>query len=99
MFVLAIHRRERLADDTIQTVSLPEPLTRFVVRFRKENDMTDTNPNPGTSKDSQQDGSGQGATRPDQGGTNQPAQKPEGPASGGEGAAGAGGPKGFGTGQ
>jgi hypothetical protein len=60
--------------------------------------MTDTNPNPGTSKDGQQDGSGSGAPRPDQGGTNQPGQKPQEPATGGEGAAGAGGPNGFGTG-
>ena len=61
--------------------------------------MTDVNPNPGPSKDGEPDASGAGVPRPDQGGTNQPGQKPEGPASGGEGAAGAGGPKGFGTGQ
>ena len=61
--------------------------------------MTDTNPNPGTSKDQDQDGSGAATPRPDQGGTNQPGQTPEGPARGGDGAAGAGGPKGFGTGQ
>ena len=61
--------------------------------------MTDTNSNPTPSKDADQDGSGAGVPRPDQGGTTQPGQKPEGPATGGEGAAGAGGPKGFGTGQ
>lgn len=62
--------------------------------------MTDTEaPKPGSTQDNPNDGSGQGVTRPDQGGTNQPGQKPEGPATGGEGAAGAGGPKGFGTGQ
>lgn len=61
--------------------------------------MTDTNQNTGVDGDEQQDGSGAGVVRPDQGGTSQPGQKPEGPASGGEGAAGAGGPKGFGTGQ
>lgn len=61
--------------------------------------MTDTNSNPGASKDQPKDGSGAGVARPDQGGTNQPGQTPEAPASGGEGAPGAGGPKGFGTGQ
>ena len=61
--------------------------------------MTDTNKNPGASSDGQQDSSGAAVPRPDQGGTNQPGQKPEGPATGGEGAAGAGGPKGFGTGD
>lgn len=61
--------------------------------------MTDTNSNPGADKDAPQDGSGQGVARPDQGGTNQPGQKPAAPATGGEGAAGGGGPKGFGTGK
>ncbi len=61
--------------------------------------MTDTNKPQNPSKDGLQDGIGAGVPRPDQGGTAQPGQKPEGPASGGEGAAGAGGPKGFGTGQ
>lgn len=64
--------------------------------------MTDTNQtpsqNPNPAQDAEQDGSGAGVVRPDQGGTNRPGQKPEGSASGGEGAAGAGGPKGFGTG-
>ena len=40
---------------------------------------------------------GAGVQRPDQGGTNQPGQTKTDPASGGEGAAGAGGSKGFGT--
>ncbi len=61
--------------------------------------MTDKNPNPGTSNGSQQDGSSHGSTRPDQSGTSQQAQKPEGPASGGEGASEAGAPKGFGAGE
>ena len=65
---------------------------------QKESDMTDTNQTPGPETDGQQDGAGAGVSRPEQGGTNQPGQKPQGPASGGEGAAGAGGPKGFGTG-
>ena len=70
-----------------------------VLVLAEENDMTDTDKEPGLEKDGQRDGSGAGVTRPDQGGTSQPGQKPEGPASGGEGAAGAGGPKGLGTGQ
>lgn len=61
--------------------------------------MTDTNTIPDNGKDAPQDGSGSGVVRPDQGGTNQPGQKPGAPATGGEGAAGAGGPDGFGTGQ
>lgn len=61
--------------------------------------MTDTNPTPSTPKDDQQDGTGAGVTRPDQGGTSQPGQKPGTPTTGGEGAAGAGGSKGFGTGD
>ena len=65
---------------------------------QKESDMTDTNQTPGPETNDQQDVSGAGVARPDRGGTTQPEQKPEGPASGGEGAAGAGGPKGFGTG-
>ncbi|WGM31539.1 hypothetical protein [Brevundimonas sp. NIBR11] len=61
--------------------------------------MSDTNPNPATPNDDPKDANGSGVLRPDQGGTTQPGQKPEGPASGGEGAAGAGGPDGFGTGK
>lgn len=60
--------------------------------------MTDTTQDIEDGDESPQDGSGGGVKRPDQGGTNQPGQDVEGPASGGEGAAGAGGPKGFGTG-
>lgn len=44
------------------------------------------------------DDSGSGVRRPDKGGTDQPSQSPENPASGGEGAAGAVGPDGLGTG-
>lgn len=40
-----------------------------------------------------------GVQRPEQGGSSQPAQEPVGPASGGDGAAGAGGPDGFGGGS
>jgi hypothetical protein len=61
--------------------------------------MTDANTPQTPSKDADQAGSGAAQPRPDQGGANQPGQAPEGPASGGEGAAGAGGPKGFGTGE
>ena len=57
--------------------------------------MTDTNPYLGTSNNGHHDDSGAGVPRP----ANQPGQKPEGPASGGEGAAGAGSAKGFGTGE
>ena len=58
--------------------------------------MTDTStPRDEGTQDSEK---GAGVKRPDQGGTNTPGQAPEGPASGGDGAAGAGGPKGFGTG-
>lgn len=60
--------------------------------------MTDETPTS-TKKDMPKDGGGAGVARPDQGGSDRPGQAPEGPASGGEGAAGAGGPKGFGTGQ
>lgn len=59
--------------------------------------MTDANPDP-EGVENLEDGGGSGVKRPDQGGTNQPGQDVEGPASGGEGAAGAGGPDGFGTG-
>ena len=59
--------------------------------------MTDTNANPGTAKDAEHEGGVQGVNRPDHGGTVQPAQRPTDPATGGEGSAGAGGPKGFGT--
>lgn len=60
--------------------------------------MTDTNtPNQKPEQDGDQSGSGAGVQRPDQGGTNQPGQTKTDPASGGEGAAGAGGSKGFGT--
>jgi len=58
--------------------------------------MTDT---PTQRPDKDDDHSGSGVRRPDQGGTNQPGQTREGPASGGEGAAGAGGSDGFGTGS
>ncbi|RZJ95624.1 MAG: hypothetical protein EON88_10440 [Brevundimonas sp.] len=58
--------------------------------------MTDTNtPRDDDTLDNED---GAGVKRPDQGGANTPGQTPEGPASGGEGAAGAGGSKGFGTG-
>ncbi len=60
--------------------------------------MTQSDTTPQPSKNAHQDPAA-GVRRPDQGGTNQPGQTQEGPASGGEGAAGAGGPKGFGTGQ
>lgn len=59
--------------------------------------MTDTNA-PSPDENGPDDDLGAGVRRPDQGGTNQPGQTPKGPASGGEGAAGAGGPDGFGTG-
>ena len=59
--------------------------------------MTDTNSTPEDDKATNPD-KGAGVKRPDQGGTNQPGQQVEGPASGGDGAAGAGGPDGFGTG-
>lgn len=59
--------------------------------------MTDPN-TPRPDKDAPQNDTGAGVRRPDQGGTNQPGQTTEGPASGGEGAAGAGGSDGFGTG-
>ena len=57
--------------------------------------MTDATPDP-TSPDDPD--TGVGTKRPDQGGTNQPGQEKGAPATGGEGAAGAGGPDGFGTG-
>ena len=59
--------------------------------------MTDTN-TPRPDENSSDDDGGAGVRRADQGRTNQPGQTSEGPASGGEGAAGAGGPDGFGTG-
>jgi len=59
--------------------------------------MTDPNV-PRPDKDDAPEGGGVGVQRPDQGGTNQPGQAPEGPASGGEGAAGAGDADGFGSG-
>ena len=60
--------------------------------------MTDTqSPTPNTGQENEKDG--HGTPRPDQGGTNRPAQEPAKPSTGGEGAAGAGGPKGFGTGS
>lgn len=59
--------------------------------------MTDaTAPRP--DENGPDDPLGAGGRRPDQGGTDHPGQTPEGPASGGEGAAGAGGADGFGTG-
>lgn len=58
--------------------------------------MTDT---PTQRPDKDDNHSGKGVRRPDQGGTNQPGQTREGPANGGEGAAGAGGSDGFGTGS
>ena len=60
----------------------------------EEIDMTDTNNTP-TPKDDDTD---TGVKRPDQGGTRQLGQDPAKPATGGEGAAGAGGSDGFGTG-
>ena len=54
--------------------------------------MTDTN-----SPETDRDRDTAGERRPDQGGTAQPGQERQDPASGGEGAAGAGGSKGFGT--
>jgi len=60
--------------------------------------MTDVNTPAQPANDAPETGSGAGVQRPDQGGTNQPGQKPASPATGGEGAAGAGGPGGFGTG-
>lgn len=59
--------------------------------------MTDPKPAPADGETVLQK-KGSGIAPPDRSGASQPAQKPEGPASGGEGAAGAGGPKGFGTG-
>lgn len=60
--------------------------------------MTDTSTSP-TGKDRPENDSGVGVRRPDQVATEQPGQTPEGPASGGEGSAGAGGSDGFGSGQ
>ena len=58
--------------------------------------MTDATNSPDPIDD---DGStGPGVPRPDQGGTDKPAEDVGAPAPGGTGAAGAGGPKGFGTG-
>lgn len=59
--------------------------------------MTDTSKSPNNVEDLDP-ALGAGVKRPDQGGSNQPGQDVEGPASGGEGAAGAGGSEGFGTG-
>lgn len=59
--------------------------------------MTDTN-TPRPDENGADDDSRAGVRRPDQGGTDQPGQAEKSPASGGEGAAGAGGPEGFGTG-
>jgi len=56
----------------------------------------DNTPRPETSKERD---SHAGVKRPDQGGTSQPGQAPVGPASGGDGAKGAGGPDGFGAGS
>jgi len=50
-------------------------------------------------KDTPKQGGKAGVQHPDPGGSSQPAQKPVGPASGGDGATGAGGPDGFGTGS
>lgn len=57
--------------------------------------MTDAN-RPDTSPDAEPKAPA-GEARPDQGGTQRPAQQDQDPATGGEGAAGAGGSKGFGT--
>lgn len=54
--------------------------------------MTDTDIDTSTRPDGSEPDADTG------GGTDQPGQAPKGPASGGEGAAGAGGPDGFGTG-
>ena len=59
--------------------------------------MTDTN-TPSPDANGPDDDGGAAVRRPDQDGTGQPGKTPEGPASGSEGAAGAGGPDGFGTG-
>lgn len=59
--------------------------------------MTDTNTSR-PDKNGPEDDRSAGVRRPDQGGANLPGQTPEGPASCGEGSAGAGGPDGFGTG-
>ena len=50
--------------------------------------MTDTN-TPRPDENGPDDDTGAGVRRPDQGGTDQPGQTPEGSATGGEGAAGA----------
>ncbi len=60
--------------------------------------MTDNTPTP-TDDDSTLQKQGSGIAQPDQGGNEQLGQKPADPATGGEGAAGAGGSKGFGTGK
>lgn len=59
--------------------------------------MTDTQPKSGLAERGREQGDGQ--RRPDQGSdaAPAPAQTDKGPATGGEGAAGAGGPGGFGT--
>lgn len=57
--------------------------------------MTDTTePQPAPAQDGD---SNTGVNRPDRGGTVQPGEQKQDPATGGEGAAGAGGSKGFGT--
>lgn len=58
--------------------------------------MTDTK-TPTPSSPDEQDGAGE--RRPDQPGNTKPGMEDAGPASGGEGAAGAGGPDGFGAGS
>ena len=60
----------------------------------RENDMTNS-PDPVNDDEL---ANGAGVKRPDQGGTDKPGQQPGQSAPGGDGAAGAGGPKGFGTG-
>ena len=59
--------------------------------------MTDTQPGPDATERDREQGDGQ--RRPDQGSdaAPAPAETDKGPATGGEGAAGAGGPGGFGT--
>lgn len=59
--------------------------------------MTDSKPDP-TDDGSTLQKKGSGVSQPDQAGNDQLGQKPTNPATGGEGAAGAGGSKGFGTG-
>lgn len=70
----------------------------WLLRGDKENAMTDPKTTPTDDNDVLQK-KGSGVASPDQTGNSQLAQKPDGPASGGDGAAGSGGPKGFGTGK